>query len=146
MEKFKVKNFEKENPSVKFPWFRSLSLQEAKIISQKLSEKLRLVSQDNLSFTIAIDNMEISLDGFNAEDEGFQLSKVLSYLNIEPEKNVFVNWYQYDDIDEIGFDDLNNYFDAIWYSGPDDIDIFDSTFSWILSISHDGYVKHIEIS
>jgi len=62
-------------------------------------------------------------------------------LGISAEKKVYVNWYRYDNVDEIQFVDLTKYFDDIWYPGLDDIDIFDATFSWILSISHDGAVR-----
>lgn len=48
---------------------------------------------------------------------------------IKPQTNVYINWYRYDQVDEMAFVDLDKCFADIWYPGPDDIDIFDSEFS-----------------
>jgi len=85
--------------------------------------------------------LSVPYKGINAENEHFDLAAVAKDLGISAEKKVYVNWYRYDNVDEIQFVDLTKYFDDIWYPGPDDIDIFDATFSWILSISHDGAVR-----
>lgn len=39
------------------------------------------------------------------------------------------------------FKDLTEHFDYIWYPGPDDIEIFDDSLSWILSVDHGGYLR-----
>ena len=39
-------------------------------------------------------------------------------------------------------DSLTKYFFDIWYWGADDIDIFDSTFKWVTSITHYGEVRY----
>ena len=39
----------------------------------------------------------------------------------------------------------NKYFDDIWYPDSDDIDIFDQTLSWILTVLHNGDVKILQI-
>lgn len=146
MEKFKIEHFERDNPLKKFPWFRSLNAHELETITQNLSEKLRLTFQDNLSFTKTIAELGAPVNGVNAEDDGFKLSKVMSFLDIKPQANVYINWYRYDRIDEMTFVDLDEYFDDIWYPGPDDIDIFDTSFSWILSVSHDGDITFVKMS
>ncbi|RJQ56705.1 MAG: hypothetical protein C4526_01135 [Nitrospiraceae bacterium] len=146
MDNFKIKHFEKDNPSKKFPEIHSLSLQETESICQKLSEKLGLNSQDPKFIIDVIDKKGVILKEFNANDDGFLLSAILSHLSIQPRKNVYINWYRYDQIDEMTFDDLNNYFNYIWYPASDDIDIFDSSYSWIVTVSHEGYVKFVEKS
>lgn len=144
MEKFKVDHFERDNPSKKFPWVSCLSVHEAKAITIKLAEKLKLTFQDNMSFTKAIVELETPVNSFNAEGEGFKLSKVMSFLNIKPQANIYINWYRYDRIDEMLFVDLDKYFNDIWYPGSDDIDILDTSFSWIVSISHDGTIAFVK--
>ena len=94
--------------------------------------------------TTAIDGKGVLLEGSRADDKQFQPANLLSNLKIQPRQNVFINWSRYDVIDEIGFSDLNKYFSDIWYPGPDDIDIFDSSFRWILSISPEGYIKLVK--
>jgi hypothetical protein len=71
---------------------------------------------------------------------------LLSQQSIQPEKNVFINWYRYDRIEEIGFFDLDKYFGDIWHPGPDEMDVLDSSLSWIISISPEGYIKVVRIS
>ncbi|EKO31739.1 hypothetical protein LEP1GSC179_0008 [Leptospira santarosai str. MOR084] len=41
--------------------------------------------------------------------------------------------------------DLINNFDDIWYPSVDDIDIIDMSISWILSVSHFGEIKLIDL-
>jgi hypothetical protein len=61
-----------------------------------------------------------------AETEGFDLRVVLAGTGIQPAQDVYVNWYRFDNIDRIGFEDLADHFDSIWYPGPVDIDVFDA--------------------
>ncbi|MBI1911043.1 MAG: hypothetical protein HYS21_03490 [Deltaproteobacteria bacterium] len=146
MEKSKIELFKKENPSKEFPTFRQVHLEEQKALFQKMSEKLGLELQEDL-FTIAktIIQKAIPIEGFNAQNVNFNLFQLLSNLEIKPEKNVFVNWwFKYGDVDEFAFTDLNDYFNDIWFPGPDDLDIFDSTFNWIIHIDHSGFISLIE--
>jgi hypothetical protein len=61
-----------------------------------------------------------------AETEGFDLRVVLAGTGIQPAQDVYVTWYRFDNIDRIGFEDLADHFDSIWYPGPVDIDVFDA--------------------
>lgn len=58
---------------------------------------------------------------------------------------MFINWDRYEEIDEMGLDDLNRYFSDIWYPGSDEVDVFDSSFGWFLSVSPEGYVKVVRV-
>jgi hypothetical protein len=49
---------------------------------------------------------------------------------------VFINWYRFDDIDEMRLPDLAEHFADVWLPMAEDPDIFDSTFTWMLSIAH----------
>ena len=66
---------------------------------------------------------------------------MFSKLGIKHQSHVFLNWYRFDNIDEIEVDGLNTYFADIWYPSTDDIDLFDNTFKWIVSIRHDGQIS-----
>jgi hypothetical protein len=79
--------------------------------------------------------------GPNAEDDDFHLQETMVRVGITPQKTVYVNWYRYDEIDEMHFAELAKYFDDIWYPSSDDIDLFDSTFSWLVEIPHYGVVQ-----
>jgi len=84
------------------------------------------------------------IDGVDANDDGFSFSDVLKSLCIEPNANVYINWYRFDNVDEISIKNLTEYFDDIWFPSSDDIDVFDDSFSWIVSVSHDGKVSSLE--
>lgn len=143
MENFKIEHFKEDNPSKEFPWYKTLSSDEAKIVYEEISNKVGInVNPDQL--VIKIDEIGTPIKSFNAANEDFTLSKVFEALNISPNKNVFINWYRFDDIDEMCLEDLNQHFDDVWYPGSDDIDIFDANFSWILSVSHSGTIKFLE--
>ena len=77
----------------------------------------------------------------NAKAEGFDLAALVHSLELEAQEEVFINWDDFTTIDRMRFKDLTEHFDYIWYPGPDDIEIFDDSLSWILSVDHGGYVR-----
>jgi hypothetical protein len=77
----------------------------------------------------------------NADDDGFDFRALIRDLGIKPENHVCVNWHLFDEIDEFALDQFASHFDGIWYPSSDDIDVFDSSLSWLLSISHEGDVS-----
>lgn len=146
MDKFKIRIFEKEHPLKKFPNFRSIQAEEQKKIFDKISEKLGLgLQSDPIMIAKMIMQKGIPIERFNAEEENFTLQLLLSNLNIKPRRHVFLNWwYSLKDMDEFAFSDLNKFFNYIWFPGPDDIDIFDLSFNWIIHIHHDGFISFIK--
>lgn len=141
MEEFKVENFEQETGKP-FPNVRNLSIQEANNIRDRLIHLLKQ-SKDISTFDLVniIDTNELYLKDLDASNN-FSILKCLAFLNIDYKVKLFINWYHFDEIDEININDLENYFYDIWYQGSDDIDIFDASLNWILSIRHDGVVKY----
>ncbi|MDB6092786.1 MAG: hypothetical protein JWM32_348 [Verrucomicrobia bacterium] len=53
---------------------------------------------------------------------------------------LYVNWYQYDDIDEFDALDVIGRLSDIWYPVAEDLEIMDITSRWIVTIEHDGVV------
>ena len=142
MDKFKIAHFERDNPGRLFPEFRSLSPTEVQAIQRKLLGRFGIDSSESVaSFLNLIASNEQFVAGVNAEHSDFCLRSVLLAEGIQPESKLFVNWDRYNSIDEFQTADLSTYFDYVWYPGSDDIDIFDNTMSWILSVRHDGAVS-----
>ena len=139
----KIKYFKESYPERQFPTIRELGKEETRLIRHRLADHFVLSSVDPLAMVMEIDRRQEVLKEYNAEEKGFRLSPILSKLNVPIQKNVYLNWYRYDVVDEMAFTDLDTYFDDIWYPGPDDVDIFDSSFGWILSIQHEGYVMFL---
>jgi len=141
MDSFKIEHFKTEYPNIAFPECHSLDNTELLILQNHLFDKLSFKNRDLLELTKKLNDLASVIFDVNAENEDFCLSSVLTGKNIKPNRLVYLNWYRYDQIDKIGFADLEKYFDSIWYPISDDLDIFDDSYSWILSVSHDGVVS-----
>jgi hypothetical protein len=144
MNAAKIKNFEMEHPGTQFPWFHSLDLNETKQVLDDLKSTFGVPeSKTTLELVVLLDSMAEDIAEFNAESDTFELRGVLYHLGISPLPRVFINWYRFDQIDVMNLDALAEWFDDIWYPSADDIDVFDSTYSWIISISHSGNIKSL---
>lgn len=139
-----IDHFHNAYPGTQFPRYRSLGEVEMERIRERLVKQLGLPAVDPLTLIREIDKRQELVKGYDAEREDFRLSSVFSNLNITPQKNVYLNWHRYDDVDEMAFTDLDAYLDDIWYPGPDDLDILDSSLSWILSITHYGAIQFLK--
>ncbi len=146
MEQVKIDNFARENPEDTFPKYITLDSRSCADISSALSERLRLdASADSMALVNEVDRLGEICKGLNYDDDNFDLKKVLSFLGISWPEYVFINWYRYDSIDKMMLFDLANHFEDVWYPDVDDIDIFDETFTWVLSLTHYGQVKFLKI-
>ena len=144
MENFKIEHFKRDNPTKDFPCFSTLKSIQAKEIYNKISESIGgFFPPDQL--VKKIDEIGVVVESNNADSDDFNLKEVFDTLGIQPQERVYLNWYRFDNIDEIRFDDLTLHFDDIWYPGPDELDIFDASFSWIVSISHHGSIKVVKM-
>ena len=141
MEDFKIAHFVSENRGVPFPHYESLSAKENEAIRVRLSEAFGFSqSLAGISLATKIAQLQSHVEGLNAGDENFDLENVTQTAGISVHDKVFVNWYHFDKIDTLAFKDLAVFLGYIWYPSSDDIDIFDSSFSWIVSITHQGEV------
>jgi hypothetical protein len=142
MNKLKRDNFLKAYPGIGFPACVSLNEAASEEKLALIGKKLKLDDHTNrLSLVRRLDALGEPRDGVNAKDEGFRVSHILSHAKIPLPEHVYVNWYRFDEIDELSFADLEKYFSDIWYPDLDDIDLFDDSLKWILSIAHHGQVK-----
>jgi hypothetical protein len=79
------------------------------------------------------------LPGIVATAEDFSLLDLTRHLGIEADV-VYVNFGHFDDVDKLRLEELSRRFHDIWFEGPDDIEIFDDTYRWYLSVSDFGAV------
>ena len=107
-----------------------------------LSEvQFRLFDSFNFSKKDTIDFLHsFSETSFDALDNDFKLIDVYNQYRIVPLKKIYINWNDFEKIDKIDVDFLDKYFDDIWFPSVDDIEIFDDTFNWMISIRHYGSV------
>jgi hypothetical protein len=143
MEKRNIDGFKLEHPGQDFPVYRSLSSDETIHLRQRLKGLVGLSNEsDDLTLAYRIRSQSKCIAGaLNAENKDFNLFATLRNLNINPQEKVYLNFCRFDDIDEMSIIDVSANFRYVWYPVSDDIDIFDSTLAWIVSISHDGEVS-----
>jgi hypothetical protein len=142
MEEFKREHF-KATYGMPFPAVRTLSPAEASEVARRLRTLLNLRPDSSpLQLVCALDELEETITDVNAEDSNFALDTIL-WKSVAPEAKVMINWYRFDEIDEVDFDDLVAFFNNFWYPGADDIDVFDASLSWIISVRHDGTIKRL---
>ena len=115
MEKFKVENFLKENPGSKFPSFLELSKEDMDKIRSKFAKKIGLDGvKDNLLLVQMLYSKSESITEINAEVPSFRLADIFLKINIKPNKFVYIDWRQFDKIDSMRLDDLNEFFNVIF--------------------------------
>jgi hypothetical protein len=139
METFKIDLFKKEYKIV-FPNFVHLSENECLPLIAQISKKFDL-EINNLIQSISL--RQSYLENIDAKD-GFNLIETLNSISILPLAKIYINWYQFDNIDLLFTSDLNKYFYDIWFPSADDIDLFDESLNWIVSIRHDGIVSFLK--
>ena len=137
MDSFKIELLEKNG--VEFPFFLHLEDDDDLFnMQQILLENFNHLTIDEFMEKLDMENV---VADFNASNESeFNLFELFKFLGIPP-VNVFINWGKFDNIDEISFNDLGQYFYDLWFHSADNIDIFDDTYRWIVSIRHDGVIS-----
>jgi len=137
MDQIKLENFRKEH-GFDMPIIRSLSPGECLEIRENLLHKFSL---DDVGEFFKIDKFS-RLDGFNADEENFDLKAVFTKLNIATPNEICINFNKFESIDILHFDDLSKFFSDIWYPSLDDIEIFDINLSFIFSVRHYGTIYY----
>ena len=137
MDQIKLENFRKEY-GFEMPIVRSLSNDECLKLREKLLHKFSL---DDIDEFFKIDKFS-KLDGFNANEENFDLNALFNELNVATPNEICINFNKFESIDILRFDDLDKFFSDIWYPSLDDIEIFDINLSFIFSVRHYGVIYH----
>ena len=120
MDQIKLENFRKEH-GIKMPIIKSLPYDECLKTRENLLHKFSL---DDIDEFFKIDKFS-RLDGFNADEENFDLKTAFSKLDIATPNEICINFNKFESIDIFRFVDLCKFFSDIWYPSLDDIEIFD---------------------
>lgn len=137
MDQIKLENFCKEY-GFKMPIIRRLLPDECLKIRENLLHKFSLNDIDEF---FKIDKFS-KLDGFNADEENFDLKTAFGELGIATPNEICINFNKFESIDILHFDDLSKFFSDIWYPSLDDIEIFDLKLSFIISVRHYGAIYY----
>ena len=140
MDQIKLENFRKEH-GFDMPIIRSLSAGECLKIRENLLYKFSL---DDIDEFFKIDKFS-RLDGFNADEENFDLKAVFNKLGIAMPNEICINFNKFESIDILRFDNLFKFISDIWYPSLDDIEIFDINLSFIFSVRHYGAIYYFTL-
>lgn len=144
MDQFKVENFHRVNPGKTFPAWESLPPGQCSSLMERIAERVGLQPPvDTLVLVEKLNEMASDVVRLESDTTRLDLQKIFQSLKIESLKRVYINWYRFDDIDMMALLDLRLHLEDIWYPASDDIDIFDDTLKWILSITHYGIVRAV---
>lgn len=139
MDAIKIDNFRRSYPGVQFAEFEPLAPDRCIDIRQSVARRLGLPADAPPLEVIAKLHEQAGAELGNAPESGsLDVRITLQKAGVEAGDRVYLNWYRFDDIDEIGVDELSRCFNDIWYPASDDVEVFDGTLSWVLSISHTG--------
>lgn len=142
VDEVKVENFAREVSGRSFPAWRALSSDECERIRSHLASRLSVPQGlQKAALTRLVLEKGRLVEGMNAKDRQFSLRKLVSARDLNPAPRIYLNWHQFDDIDEMLLSDVSEFLEFLWYPGADDLDLFDESLTWMLSISHDGDIK-----
>ena len=142
MEQIKIDNFAKSHAGITFPLYKTLASDECAALHATVARRIGISSDvDGLRLLKHLYGAAESTDLGEVPDAGdFNVRKLLADSGLECADSLYVNWYRLDDVDLMDVDDLSRWFDDIWYPGSDDIEIFDSSLDWVISVRHDASV------
>lgn len=147
MESIKIENFEKSHPGISFPWYRSLDSDSCWQLRERLRERMQLPSGVScLDLVQAIYQRSAVVIVADTKSADFDFAAIMQTVGIVPTEHVFINWYRFDRVDELAFPDVSRYFEDIWYSKADDIDIFDNSLGWVVVICHYGEFRLVQFA
>ena len=142
MEAFKLVNFKNEY-NTNMPIVRSIEGSECEAVLCALFRSWHVTTLEE--FFKKEEQEFILVDNVNAEDEDFDWNKVFNSIEIPVPNEVFINFERFNSIDVFLFKDFCKYFGDIWYPAAADIEVFDATFNWIVSVKHYGAVHYAKI-
>lgn len=142
MEAFKLVNFKHEH-NTNMPIVRSIEGSECEAVCRSLFRNWHVNTLEE--FFKKEEQEFVLLDDINAEDDDLDWNKVFNSIGIPVPNEVFINFERFNNIDVFLFKYFCKYFDDIWYPAADDIEVFDVSFNWIVSVKHYGAVHYAKI-
>ncbi|WP_337172366.1 hypothetical protein [Gemmatimonas aurantiaca] len=141
MDGFKRDNFQRRYPGSAFPVVDAMEPSVCDEVRQQVAMRLGgSPVRTGAALVREIAEDATPIPGVDAENDDFDLFRVLDSLALPYSEHVLLNWERFDRLDRIRLRDLREYFSDIWYPGSDDLDVIDLDAGWILSIRHDGGV------
>ena len=140
MDQHKIENFVQAHPGVAFPTYMHLDGNHASAIRGAIARSVGSPELNGLALVKKLRALSTEATSVQADESTFSVGRLLRDVGVKSPPKVYLNWYRFDEIDQIGLADLDQYFSDIWYPGADDLDVFDDSAKWTVSITHHGKV------
>lgn len=140
MDAHKILNFQKIHPNFEFPVYKILDDSRKKELIKFLMKNLKIPNNLN-GIALSRKIYDKSTIAGRVLDDSFNLDDFLMGFKYSANKKIYLNWGNFESIEEISKFSLNKNFFDIWYPSVDDLDIFDENCNWLLSVTHHGIVK-----
>jgi hypothetical protein len=140
MNRSRIDDFLHEHPGIEFPWFVEKTNEECAVIRQTIAQKYSLAAYlfDSVEFMKALQRIERTVFGEDVvgDEQAPGVVEVLAAIDAPVPERILINWRRFDAIDEMRFCDVDRYFFDLLYAGDDDVDLFDASLEWIVTLSH----------
>jgi hypothetical protein len=140
MYKERMELYKRENPNVIFPDFQEIPSEECKSLSLEISKKFLNEAFSGLDLLTQLFKKAVRIENVNAASECFSLIETLQKQEITFTETGYIDWYRLDRTTKMRIQDISSCFEYLYFPSADDIQIFDSSISWLMFIEHDGEV------
>jgi len=148
IEPWKIKNHLNDTPGTPFPKFVSLDPSECQLIRGRLAAAFTLeCDSENATELweamcriqpVPLGRVPNATEAYSDEWLVQALLEANGVLHTDP---IYINWRHFDDVDRFeSAVSVERSFRSIWYPASDDVDLFDDSMSWVMSVDHDGCV------
>ena len=141
MHTFKLEHFYRAHPLTPSLEFSTLTNFEERLVVDALLLRARDANGSPAEIMLQLAAQAAALPGVNLEERPIGLRRVFEMCRLNPGPVIYVQWGSLCDIDRFDREDLEKYFYDIWYPGADDIELFDSTYEWLVFVAHFGAVS-----
>lgn len=145
MDQIKIQNFERRSPEKQFREVRQIPVDECEELRTAVRSKLHLPpSATDTDILQALEFAAQIVPDARPSDDEFNPSRLLA--DLQPHlANIYVNWYRFDEIDEIRTEAFCSFFHDLWYPSSDDIEVFDESLKWFLLVRHFDVVMVVRL-
>lgn len=144
MDSFKIDNFNNTNPTDTFPNFEEICESEIKVLKSLIWGLYFKETENKVEELILLIDKKAQFIDFQI-NTNFSILKLLKSFNLSISEYCYINWDNFQTVDKISMRDLDKYWSDIWYPAIDDIEIFSTTGSWILKITHYGSIALLTV-
>lgn len=140
INKHKIDHFYNDKVMGKFPKYKEVEFDLAVNIRERVATHLGLpVDSSGLAVISKLAERYAECE-VGKQTESIGMINMMRDNDVAPKSKIYINWYRFDDITEMEFNDLIQFFEYIWYPQVDIIDVFDGTMSWFIQVSESGEV------